>query len=227
MKTATKERPILFSAPMIRAILDGRKTQTRRILKMPKGGYIEDGIPLRHVGGDYFNAIPCPYGERGDRLWVRETWQAYDGGSFKTAFGVARTFSREPKLGDTIEFKADKDLSKCFINWRPSIHMPRWASRITLEVTEVRVERVQEITEEDAKAEGVRAVTKDSKVVKYCVYDQSSDTSSTAWQEMPNSARGAFKTLWDKLNAPRGFGWDANPWVWVVSFKRVEQEVRA
>ena len=228
--TAIKEKPILFRAAMVRAILDGRKTQTRRLVKPQP---VINGFSFNRASGDILcrcDYLPpsclvqpphynhpfldgperlCPYGQPGDRLWVKETWQAYDGGSFKTPFGNARTFSNNPKLGDLIEFKADKDLTKCFISWRSPIHMPRWASRITLEVTEVRVERLQEITEEDAKAEGTEAVS---------MFDM---PRQAVW-----SCRQDFAQMWDSHN-PAPFDWASNPWVWAVSFRRVEQAVRA
>ena len=139
-----KERPILFSGPMVRAILDGRKTMTRRIVKQQadNGGYCQSldpdkGVWLVHNGG----SIRCPYGQPGDRLWVRETWSAWTGGM--TSCGEERA--------PQIEYKAT---SQSEGPWRPSIFMPRWASRILLEITDVRVERLNDISEEDAIAEG-------------------------------------------------------------------------
>ena len=217
-----KERPILFSAPMVRAILDGRKTQTRRVVKpQPEndgsGGVVREadswiwrgGKALRRVGygDDYVHTdreAMCramesvsPYGVPGDRLWVRETWGCPEADHPRVPDG------RKPQPGDRIVYaanEADAWQWRCGsgMPWRPSIHMPRWASRITLEVVSVRVERVQEIGEEDATAEGV-AFTKYANA----------------------SARFHFREIWDSINAARGFGWDANPWVWVVEFRRV------
>ncbi len=189
------EKPILFSAAMVLAILEGRKTQTRRVI-MPQIEW-DEAIYQRRKSGtiDQFTFSEfiqrCFYGEVGDRLWVRETWKCEelepygeDGVRFR-ADGVFRGIenSREAsqKWAD-----ANREGGK----WRPSIFMPRWASRITLEVVNVRVERVQEISEEDAMAEGVTSP----------------------------GAKLHFRKLWDEINDKRGFGWDANPWVWVVEF---------
>ena len=190
-----REHPILFSTEMVKAILEGRKTMTRRIIKpqpvmvngyyrwQPKAGY---DINLEHLNINLTNKL-CPCGQVGDRLWVRETW----------ADGM-----NVPVL---IIYKADKAWTDVKIKWRPSIFMPRWASRITLEITDIRVERVQEITEEDAKAEGTTPsiVGSDREYLKY---------------------RAGFMTLWDKLNAKRGYSWESNCWVWVVSFKVVNND---
>ena len=165
-----KERPIIFSGPSVRAILDGRKTQTRRIVKAPKG------MSAEFAGVDF----ACPYGCPGDRLWVRETHSFYD------------RECRKPY------YQADIDDWEPG-GWRSPIFMPRWASRITLEITDVRVQRVQEITEAEAKAEGV-----------HCAVN--------------GSNRLAFATLWDSVNAKRGFSWADNLWVWAITFWRVEDQ---
>ncbi len=199
-----KERSILFSSEMVRAILEGRKTQTRRVIKfhvpkviqaaehrllktaypLPKGGYVfwssEDTPELRAFSdGHYANQVGtlCPYGQPGDRLWVRETWWIDEG-------------------DQPVVFYAATD-KRSDIPLKPSIFMPRWASRILLEIVNIRVQRVQKISEEDAIAEG-------------CVY------------EYPVTARTQYITLWDSLNAKRGYLWDSNPWVWVIEFKVVE-----
>ena len=138
-----KERPILCSAPDVMAILDGRKTQTRRIMKpQPNRTWPDEVTPHWSVGGNRTlpgasNPLRCPYGVPGDRLWVREAWRLPDGA---------------PK--GWVDYRADD--TRDGFKWKPSIHMPRWASRITLEVTDVRVERLQDISEADAMAEGVR-----------------------------------------------------------------------
>lgn len=163
-----KERPILFSGPMVRAILDGRKTQTRRVVK-PRQGMLDD-----------WTGLPCPYGKPGDRLWVRET-----------------CYFEQPH-GEVI-YRADPGSEKALdpeftgLRWRPSIHMPRWASRITLEIVNVRVERLQDIRVDDARAEGVTA--------KWPVH--------------------GFRNLWQSINGFGS--WDANPWVWVVEFRNMER----
>ncbi len=174
-----KERPILFSAPMVAAILAGEKTQTRRVMKpqpalgAPWRGWIVDPEAM-----DIPSAM-CPYGITGDRLWVREAHLVTAGGR--------------------IYYKADHpDLVNC----RPSIHMPRQFSRITLEITCVRVQRLQEITEADALAEGMETIP----------------VGTATW-----SNRQSFQVLWGKINGGRdGCDWDSNPWVWVIEFERVQ-----
>jgi hypothetical protein len=193
------ERPILFSAPMVRAILAGTKTQTRRVVNpQPCGGFavIELGILSAAAVTDSRGAlIRCPYGKSGDRLWVRETWRP-------TGVCAGQWTS--------VYYRADKaqiDRPYFYPNlvkggWRPAIHMPRAACRLMLEVTAVRVERLQEITEDDARAEGISAPTS-------------------------GSFRGGYAILWDSLNAKRGFGWATNPWVWVVTFDRAAVDLKA
>ena len=168
-----KERPIIFTTDMVKAILDGIKTQTRKVIKSQPWGM--DKVYFTAFRKDY-GGRTCPYGQVGDRLWVRE--------SFYTESG-------------DIWYKADGQTAPMFIKWKPSLFMPRWASRITLEITEVRVERLQEISDGDCQAEG-------------CQYPQ--------WRGSHTSWKGAYKALWDSLNAKRGYGWEVNPWVWVISF---------
>ena len=210
-----KERPILFSGAMVQAILAGRKTITRRIVKRefmhqpdgPRNGkwYIRraDAIWDSFETIDELAAKHCPYGKIGDRLWVRET--------FGLPFGTAH--------GAKVIYKADGGVQPdCMWQWRPSIFMPRWASRITLEITDVRVERLQDISDSDAVNEGIRASTM--------------PPIPGTWYHAVNghmcqTARMAFSVLWDSINPndnlPIGQGkdWESNPWVWVVSFKVV------
>lgn len=178
----------------VRAILEGRKTQTRRTVK-PQPRVVGDGVPY---GGTEFIGLPeCPYGQPGDRLWVRETWR------------VARNKNKELVFG----YVADNSWSKERIvklpnNWSgrdiPSIHMPRWASRLTLEIVSVRVERLNDISDEDAKDEGVIES-----------YRPAIDPMGLA-----NNYTVEFFKLWESIN---GLGsWDLNPWVWVVEFKEVK-----
>ncbi len=194
-----KERPILFSAPMVRAILDGRKTVTRRIVNPPPTR-VADGLPYGN-GPAWAHADPgsalmhSPYGIGGDRLYVRETWaapHAYD--------------HLPPRLipqDSRIHYAATEDRGGLL--WRPSIHMPRWASRITLEVTGVvRVERLQDISEADAKAEGALC--------------ELAEIDSVRLGAMA-SHRGGFRNLWTSINGPDS--WTANPWVFVIEFKRI------
>ncbi len=184
-----KERPIIFSTPMVRAILDGRKTMTRRVMKPQPEDY-----PYHHGLAVYRVAKKCPYGVPGDLLWVRETWATTE------QAGV------HPSDAEMVYRATDPDWETMEgWQWRPSIFMPRWASRLTLRITSVRAERVQDITEEDARAEGFKDV-----VGKYARGDE---------------ARIWFAELWDIINAARGFGWDTNPWVWVIGFERVQQVI--
>lgn len=224
-----KERPIVFSGPMVSAILDGRKTQTRRICKVyksPHGCRDDNGWPLVCDQNGEWHKEQCPYGERGDKLWVRETF-------VPTVFPNAKIFGHiEHGAPANFVYKADcRDMNGYYwpevasepedVRWKPSIHMPRAASRILLEVTDVRVERVQDISEEDAIAEGVERhpnehLSKFTGCPAWTDYQIKSPLAATM------NARGSFRTLWDSINAKRGFGWGVNPWVWVVSFKRIE-----
>jgi hypothetical protein len=211
-----KERPILFSAPMIRAILDGRKSQTRRAVKpqpelaqlLTASGWSawhnERGRPLRY-----------PYGQPGDRLWAREAWCGREGhalhGCTGTYFYRADGEHQQGKqVGFTYMLRERR--------WRPSIYMPRWASRITLEVTGVRVERLQAISEADAIAEGIR-------LQPFHPDDGWPLSQGFTWREEDGrcalfpSACDAYRDLWESINGPGS--WDANPFVWVVEFRRV------
>ena len=222
-----KERPILFSGPMVRAILEGRKTQTRRIA-IPKrshvdfiGGGPKDGPDWNDPacwgfedpntglwwalrGNEECHQLPCPHGTVGDRLWVRETWAqpaALDPGPtvYRADYPacVPKEFENVPEAAA--------------ITWKPSIHMPRAMSRITLEITGVHVERLQAITDDDAYAEGSSewAAENAARLLG----------AGNKWRNIIE----AWKALWDGINASRGHGWDANPWVWAVEFRRIEQ----
>ena len=193
-----KERPILFGGAMVRAILAGVNSQTRRVVRITGGDGIEahryvdafapyaehpgvwemgesHGGALAHVG-----SVRCPYGVVGDRLWVRETFAL--GTQPRQAFYLE---ARLPGHANTLK-------------WRPSIFMPRWASRITLEITNIRVERLQRITKDDSRAEGIGGISV-----------RGEDTT-----------RMAFAHLWDTINSKRA-PWASNPWVWVVEFRRI------
>ena len=229
METATqiKERPILFNAEMVRAILEGRKTQTRRVMAFPgkrwelvepkkRFGRIVSKHPKKDKFGVFIHApdptfpendiIVSPYGEKGDQLWVREKWRTnieMDSMSPKHIELWEASKGRGPLELVDVEYSAgmkDANDGKLKGRWRSSIHMPRWASRIQLEVIDVRVEQVQDITEEDARNEG------------YPGLSSSGYKSPTVW----------FWDLWDSINKERGFGWESNPLVWVVEFKRIE-----
>lgn len=205
-----KERPMLFSAPMVRAILDGSKTQTRRIVKpqpvMP--GYVQSFLPhgLDYGRVGFFDddrEWQCPFGQPGDQLWVRETWSK--------AHSVASSDLFYRADGD---YQSGKQYPLHYVEregrWRPSIHMPRWASRIQLEITGVRVERLQDISEADARAEGCSS---GGWSPSYSDPDNSGGHES--W-----SAADSFADLWESINGPES--WDANPWVWVIEFRRLE-----
>lgn len=191
-----RERPILFSAPMVRAILEGRKTQTRRVVKpQPAGAW---AAPGRRA---------CPYGQAGDRLWVRETWGTHDQG-FDTA-----------EESTVVVYRADVDRPEPK-RWRPSIHMPRVASRITLEVTGVRVERLHQLSEADALAEGIHRIDIGSGYEpRYSAAPRSWADAVEGDPDVQLTASAAFRELWESINGLRS--WLANPWVWVVEFKRL------
>lgn len=234
------ERPILFNGAMVRALLDGTKTQTRRVIKKAPGGdgwkpmreLVDGGIKWQ-AGATWEPDIPllCPYGVPGDQLWVRETWALeYTAASLKRCRMRAcpptqMTPSDLDDWGLRCLYDADESTEG---PWRPSIHMNRWASRITLEVTDVRVERVQDISESDAEAEGVFF----DRLVEDGSGAQGTDDSAgplvrqrvgPPGADLQPSAEEAFADLWDSINAKRGYGWEVNPWVWVVGFKRIEQ----
>lgn len=214
-----KERPILFNGDMVRAILDGKKTQTRRVMKpqptpatshsdcypwitkisrrdhsiiwcTPKG---DGGI---YKDRDDRSPFRCPYGDPGDILWVRETWAHVP----RTAYGsLSNPDPDDPDMA--FVYRASFDRAKGGFGWKPSIHMPRTASRTTLKITDVRIERVQDISSHDAFAEGSRCS---------CV------------APVPDCAGNIkeFRNIWDSINEKRGYGWNQNPWVWVIEFQR-------
>lgn len=230
--TEPRERPILMSGPMVQAILDGRKTQTRRVVKPPCGtdwydelGGKEKGFIAETDGPGWWHIeeIECPYGVVGGRLWVRESFAyhakelASGGRSKRIAYmadgqcvgcggdgnggwmqihhgwvtGIADLEQRGQWVGRSL-----------YGPFRPSIHMPRWACRLVIEITDVRVERLQVITPEDCFAEGL-----------------SDPDGKIGWS--PSSAPADFAATWDVLNAKRGFSWQSNPWVWAISFRRL------
>jgi len=197
MEACVKERPILFSGPMIRALLEGRKTVTRRVVKGIALEWLRPEGFTPEYTADPRNSL-CPYGKPGDRLWVRETW-ARVGNSDPgyLTFGATYPDCLPPKL-ENIPAASE-------IRWKPSIHMFRRDSRILLEITDVRVERLQDITYEQAAAEGVHR----GPLREWCASDEGG-----ACHKYPVPA---FRDLWQSV----GGDWDANPWVWVVEFKRV------
>lgn len=205
----SKLRPILFSTAMVQAILDGRKTQTRRVVKNPENYYMDemlDGLwPYKSIG----NPAKCPYGQPGDILWVRETWcyvmlfHAHDllEGSRDSNLYVYKTSFHE----DWMEYAKEKYGYK----WKPSIHMPFAAARIFLRVKNVRVERLQDISERDAVAEGIMNV-----YIHYYVGDK--------FVIPKDNPINSFRSLWQSINGSES--WEANPWVWVVEFEPISKE---
>lgn len=239
----TTSRPILFSAPMVRALLAGTKTQTRRVFKLPRGASWYESMGGERSGWTSDNNGPgwahvdelvCRHGRPGDRLWVRETFQyrgaSYDGLGIEEAewfrcYGQGGApdnwdpefpIGWEPsshmnvrKLIDPGEQEGD-GITGWVTKRIPGIHMPRWASRITLEIESVRVERLQDISEADAEAEGVRQMRDGSGT---WVGREGPGKLVTPWL----SARGAYRDLWESINGPGS--WDANPWCWAITFR--------
>lgn len=199
-----KERPILFSAPMVRAILEGRKTQTRRTVK-PQPAMALDN----QCWDSDENPIRCPYGRTGDRLWVKENFHV--GSYVREAHTQGAVMAYAESKQTVYRPMSDSEMARCRIKpdprpWAeartvPSIRMPRWASRITLEIESVRVERLQDISEADANAEGCPLPASDQ-----------------SWSE----CRRWFEELWQSINGRDS--WDANPWVWVVQFRNISSE---
>jgi len=194
------DKPILMQPEMVRALIDGRKTQTRRIIKEPDNGVhtlIEDGVPLHFA--DYVDGLwherPCPHGQPGELLWVREP----------------HYLEKRPQCHNAVAYAADNEAiptGSYIEGWtklRPSIHMPRWANRITLLIKDIRVERVQDISETDAMAEGVYGQGKfwcNPLHPALCCF----------------SARPAFPDLWDTINTQPGTRWRDNPWIWALQY---------
>lgn len=209
-----KERPILFNAPMVRAILDGSKTQTRRALKLQpwdvatteSGKHIfdfrSDKADLEKIVDMPTMLQRCPYGQPGDRLWVRESF----------AHVYCNNIEPMARSPEDVAYMADNMTPDrgVYGPWKPSIHMPRWASRITLEVTGVRVERLQDISEADCWAEGIEQVMNDFP-------DSSQIDTAFRLGLCIDDAKPLYAQLWESINGPGS--WDANPWVWVVEFR--------
>lgn len=200
-----KERPVIFNSEMVRAILSGRKTQTRRIVKSDcmDIGEKDDGSrwPWREhdEGGDYW--YPCPFGQVGDRLWVRETFMDLTGTGIEATTGKFEGFAY--RANTPAGSYGDEVRKEYGLKWTPSLHMPRKACRILLEITAVRVERLNDISEEDAKAEGV-APSQHIITPPEALY------------------RVGFLKLWQSIYGEER--WRASPWVWVIEFRRVEVE---
>ena len=239
------ERPILFSGPMVRAILEGRKTQTRRVVapspgkqrewltpesiaSVPHGAIINGGWQMHHpragtrfAGVDVahdspFGWIKCPYGAPGDTLWVRETFfEEYDPNTCRPydppRYHYRATYEgEEPYLMDGDGYLEVTKRGEFRSPWRPSIHMPRDASRLSLRIKSVRVERLQEISQGDAQAEGLSGPMIDAEL-------------DAIVNQIGLAPSKAFRALWESINA-KSHPWASNPWVWVVEFERVAQE---
>lgn len=239
-----KEHPILFSTDMVKAILEGRKTQTRRPLKpQPEQTYFNgdwyadqynhtaDWCFWGRVGTDVTHkcGLPlfrCPYGQVGDRLWVKEAHEIY---------GFHADFNTETCTAEICYTADNLVVPKVPVPWeehwkwlkpdkvktlgirRPSIFMPRWASRITLEITDIRVQRVQEISEEDAIAEETQKIA-----TRWAPIIGLGTPEAHIGEYQDETYKHAFSGLWDSINAKRGYSWAANPWVWAITFKRLE-----
>lgn len=231
------DRPILFSGAMVRALLDGSKTQTRRVVKpqpptgLDRSAFVIESTDRRQTGSFcWSDAFPlstkthharCPFGVPGDRLWVRETMKLSDAGWYYAADGAVPPY--DGKTAHVASWWAELKRGNTCV----SIHMPRWASRITLEVTSVRVARLQAISEEDANAEGVEAESADQTILYrdyrapaawFQCWREDSDVGE--YVDMEQIARASYRTLWESINGPGS--WLTNPWVWVVEFKRAE-----
>lgn len=252
-------KPIFFNTPMVQAILNGRKSQTRRVIKpQPDGdvcfGICQSSTDAKSVGKTGFgnenvlkSFVSVKYHE-GDILWVRETWGCYtDDWNDADQF----VYKADYPNGAKGYWHESEKVNWCDLpKWKPSIHMPREAARIFLRVTDVRAERLQDITEEDAVSEGVSKMFDNLTDTEYEQWARNTRTvkakpewgytnylwhgnigktitakQSDAWQYQCSgyeSARDSFSSLWESVNAKRDYGWDINPWVWVISFERVE-----
>lgn len=209
------ERPILFSAPMVRALLDGSKTQTRRVAKSVKhpdlGNMYDPGALVLEREPQHVIERACPYGQPGDRLWVRENW--YQRGSWrKPAWPEAEWDDAYWDGSRAVEYAAEGEGKGTGWRSRPSIHMPRWASRILLEVVSVRVERLNAISADDCRAEGIGQC--DGLGTNAEILDLARRMGTHTDEVL------RYATLWEQINGAGS--WDANPWVWVVEFKRVQ-----
>jgi hypothetical protein len=230
-----KTRPILFQGAMVRALLNGSKTQTRRLFKLPSGhrwDELQGGMPSGNIECDkwpgtwHLSEFPSPYGQPGDQLWVRESglehkktqlfihdatpgrwWTSKDGGRYGASYSADIPRS---------DFLRDHRV-------RPSIHMPRWASRITLEITGVRVERLQQISEVDALSEGITSLrSKEWDAANFPTYCNALNAATDLGEKPPVGPlpSAVFAALWSQINGPES--WASNPWVWVIEFKVVK-----
>ncbi|WP_110599759.1 hypothetical protein [Salinicola lusitanus] len=222
-----KERPILFSGDMVRALLEGRKTQTRRAVKINAAGRVQRAGKQWHIE-DPNAAMACPYGQPGDRLYVKESHWAW--GRWETQFDAKKGrdawhfIDMTLECGKSYQFKQPVPIGTRFgvsPAWhkRPSLFMPRHASRILLDVSTVRVERLQEISKVDACREGLFAERYDWRVSEFYLDDMAYRSAPDA-QVRYSDPRHAFKELWESINGTGS--WAANPWAWVVEFRVAE-----
>lgn len=206
--TTPRERPILFSGPMVRAILEGRKTQTRRVVKpQPTGGptkltFCQESRGAWLLGKHLY---PCPYGVPGDRLWVRETW------GYRGQFYSENAHAEGPVIYRADGLPTDVHGER----WRPSIHMPRRVCRLELDIARVRVERFQDITDADAMAEGIKKIEGRAGGKEFNLFGL------PEWDELATTPREAFRMLLESVG--RGKAWTDNDWCWVVDFTRTPQ----
>ncbi|PBP70580.1 hypothetical protein CCL15_13625 [Pseudomonas syringae] len=211
-----KERPILFNGPMTHALLAGQKTVTRRLVETPPLTPHTELAKGREAQTAGVHTSDCPYGQTGDQLWVRETWIPCPDAGHESWSNHTFSYSAWVRRGKKIRdvpvglrkprhciYRIDVADDSHGFKWRPSIHMPRWACRILLEITDVRIERLQDITPEQAIAEGVLS----------CRDHLDPDGIGYSEEEL-------FSIMWVSLNGHEN--WNANPWVWVVEFKQVE-----
>ncbi|MCA8026532.1 hypothetical protein [Burkholderia cepacia] len=210
-----KERPFLFSGPMVRAILEGRKMQTRRVVTPPNGyRWLDFDVgTLINNGGHkkHLTDLPQCHGIAGDRLWVRETWQHSNHplGPYDADCDV---FYRADYLTDPLGPDLERSPDGIRRTWRPSIHMPRTAARIALEITGVRVERLNDCSEDDARAEGGEAIG--------ITFRRDIDGKPHLIKSLGGPYRDGYRILWESINGAGA--WDANPWVWVIQFRRID-----
>jgi len=220
------EKPILFSTEMVKAILKGQKTQTRRVIKpqptLEMDGEIDGagnqcgyGLELHWKGKLLYPPRDCPYGQPGDILWLRETWCR----EWKDPEGFTGKYLYKADGVEVIHVDGSEKSP-----WRPSIHMPREAARIFLKVKNVRVERLQDISKADALAEGVDAINGWllDRSDKWCRYTIKVAEQQGRSRPRVADAIGGFACLWDSINGKRGYGWESNPLVWVIEFEMVK-----
>ena len=227
-----KSRGMIFNAEMVRAILDGTKTQTRRIIKLQPHAGVRPSVFVKSGFEDaHGNELVCPFGQPGDRIWVRETWAMLgnedrcpidwnenvvkDNGP--DAARIYRASCTQGDYGlwqipDDADWKPHTDSLQYDGAWTPSIHMPRWASRITLEITNVGVQRLQSISQNDAAREGLVRLPASG---RYCINQGDQYFGGTS-----HDAREVFSWLWSSIYGAES--WQANPWVWVIEFRRVD-----